>query len=316
MVIALSELDWARKIYAVSPAVALTLADHEGRRKLRRMRKGRLNAVPRLEELELLFGPGLREEREAVQERAAACQARNYLIATVSTARGLDSLQRRLEIAPETDAIVEQLRRGGRGVIVTTLHGGPKAGVWAYVQRLGVPVLKIQNHTWSRMPVGWELAYPSGDAAQGLKLLRHARRHLSKGGWVGTAVDDFKSGTRRRTVRCLGHEMSLATGVVSMAVMTGAPLVLIGARWSDTGRRIRIEAQPPIHPESTAGMDHEAAEAALIGQLGERMEGFLARYPWEFTGNHLRRLLRGAPLGNAADAPQAELCGTNTLDPE
>jgi lauroyl/myristoyl acyltransferase len=215
----------------------------------------------------------------------------------------VDWLLPRIDVDPEHEATLRRLKDEGKGAIVATLHGGPKAGVWAHLRRVDVAVLKIQNHDWRKPPANWKIVRAARDAGEGLRLLRRARRHLGQGGWVGTALDDMKSGTRRRTVRCLGRETSLSSGIVSMSLMTGAPIVLLSASWKETGRRIQVEVHEPIHPQDHPSADGDAAEAAIMARLAEQMEGFMKQYPWEVSGNHYRRLLQGPQPGRAGRKP-------------
>src|SRR5690606_26413143 len=109
------------------------------------------------QELEALFGPGPQAQRELIQKRIAACHARSRLTKEIADWMGLSPLVHMIESDPESEAITNRLIGERKGVIVTTYHAGPKAGVWAYLFRSGIQVLKLQNHEWRAAPKDWTI---------------------------------------------------------------------------------------------------------------------------------------------------------------
>lgn len=291
-------LRWEKTIFRVSPELALNLAQYRAARMLKRMRKGKLELVPALEELQSLLGPDSEQDWEAVIRRNALCQARTRLMREIAYHQGIESLGPLVVADPASQARIRGLMDGRRPAIVATWHPGPDAAVWAFLAAFGMPVVLMRNQHWRILPAHWEIVKGSASAAEGIRLLRLSTQRLAGGSWLATAFDHSASGTRRRIVPCFGRDVRFTTAIGWLSQRTGAPIVLVSARWSKSGYRIVVKVEDVIEPGTPAGVTDPGLEDATLARLVDHMERFIRRYPWELSGVRCRNLLGYPPVGS------------------
>lgn len=293
---------WILKIFRRAPALGMFLAEWTRRFRRPSDRGQRSDPVASRKELGQLF-PGLPKRRlREIQARSLISDARNALVIALEQREGHDRLQGLVDLEPGSEATLQRLIEQSGGVILTTWHMGPTPGIWAVVRRYPqIRLLKVQNRPWDWTPEGWDLVRGSFEPMAGLVLLRRARKHLGGGGWVAMTFDHTFSGTREHRVSFLGRVVEFRTGLGALALETGAPVVVMSARWSGRVRRIEVRVHEPIYPEGS-GIE---AEKSLIEHLVGEMQQYVLANPWEQLGPRCRRILDYPRLGDpSADAPR------------
>ena len=81
----------------------------------------------------------------------------------------------------------------------------------------------------------------------------------------------------------LGGERSFSTGMVSLAKITGAPILPIFCVQESNGR-IVMTVEPPIRPDSR--VDRDQASEACIARYVELLESYIRKYPGQYFDWH------------------------------
>lgn len=295
-------LQWEKAIFRVAPELALKLAQHRAGRMLKRMRKGKLELVPAVEELQSLLGPDSEQDWEETLRRNALCQARSRLLREMAYHHGIESLGGLVVADPASQARIQGLMDEGRPAIVATWHPGPDVAVWTFLASFGMPVILMRNQQWGVLPAHWEIVKGSASAAEGIRLLRLSIERLRGGSWLATAFDHSASGTRRRIVPCFGRDVRFTTAIGWLSQHTGAPIALVSAHWSKSGYRVVVKVEDVLEPGTPAGVTDPELEDATLAKLAGHMERFIRRYPWELSGLRCRNLLGYPPTGSGRTA--------------
>lgn len=225
-----------------------------------------------------------------------------------------DLLMRRLDMAElaQRAAIrgiehLEAARAEGRGVIVISGHFHANRLAKYYLRRVGYPMLSVRR----RVPIGTsagrfghrylEPVYGrllaqrvedelyTRDPGLGTGLLRRLREN----GIVNVHIDAAIA-TERFNLRILDITWPLPGGFVSLAEMTGAPLVPMLCLGDSDGFEINFEAPIHLHGRS----DTEQRRARLV-PLAQRLESWLLAHPeqWELWTRLERYVTRGPANG-------------------
>lgn len=257
--------------------------------------------APTRSELVRVLGPLELETQRVIRERIILRHALNLVITEIEQTQGPQALQPLIQVEDDGDERIHQFLDSGRPPIITTWHIGPRPGVWAFLSRFSLPLLKLQFTEWKTVPPGWTLMPGPSDAMQGAAILRRLRKHLAAGGWAAFAFDKTHRGTRVHRVPLFGREVTVKSAIGAVSQMSGAPVVLISTRWNDAGNRIRVKVHDPLFPETA----DEADERRMVETLTKKMEAHVRAYPWEQHDVRYRRIL-SFPRWEAArqaDAP-------------
>jgi hypothetical protein len=111
------------------------------------------------------------------------------------------------------------------------------------------------------------------------RALRTLRRRLADNGLISISVGD--EGAHAVEVSLLGGPLRLATGPVSLAAASGAPLLPVFTIREDSGRfLIEIDASLHIPQDGT----RERREQLVAEEYAGRLEPWLRRYPGQWLG--------------------------------
>jgi KDO2-lipid IV(A) lauroyltransferase len=127
-------------------------------------------------------------------------------------------------------------------------------------------------HDRYRHGAGVKVVHVGRDPLASLALLRHLR---SQGGIVALKFDRVHPGMRRRQVRFLGDRWQVPEGPLSLAAMTGAPIVPVFTRRLGF-LEYELINHPPIYLPRRP--DQEALDAAAQ-TLADALESFVRKYP-------------------------------------
>lgn len=287
-------------LFGRNPAAALWLTRrfsgvYRGPRRLRMY-----SASPHRAEIVRVLGPMSRERQKLIREKIARTHALNAVVTQVERSLGPEALQPIIEVEGEGGARIRRLLEAGPAPIITTWHIGPRAGVWAFLSRYPLRLMKMQFTEWKVVPEGWTLIPGPSDAMMGAGLIRRIKKHLAGGGWAAFAFDKTHRGTRVHRVEHFGRDVTIKSAIGAVSQITGAPVVLISSRWNEAGTKIRVTVHEPLHPD---GQDAEA-ESRLVRTLAGQMEAYVRAHPWEQSAVRYRRILAFPKIGEEpADAP-------------
>jgi hypothetical protein len=154
----------------------------------------------------------------------------------------------------------------------------------AAVERLPGPVLVMRLGSLYAPTPPVEVASTEGDDQRRAASFQRALNCLAGGGFVLLALDLPPSPGLR--VPCLGRTLELARGPFALARLTGAPLLLLAARWWRS--RVKIEVGETL----ARGLetDPEAMEGTLAASAAGWLERYLLESPAEIGLGLLRAL--------------------------
>jgi lauroyl/myristoyl acyltransferase len=110
---------------------------------------------------------------------------------------------------------------------------------------------------------------------------RQLKERVARGGIVSITAGAWE-GRRIALAPIFGRQLPLATGAISLAISTGAPLLpLIVVRDEPSGI-IRVVIEPPIDLPSKLEKDVAIAHAA--SEYARRLETWIRRYPGQWRG--------------------------------
>jgi KDO2-lipid IV(A) lauroyltransferase len=217
------------------------------------------------------------------------------------------------QLAPMTDtALIEQLLRQGRGLILLAAHLGSwevagrvlvARGFKLNVVALPQPTQKLNELFQGQRRGGGMTVIPMGIAA------RACIAALRRGEIVAILCDrDFTA--QRNLTTFFGKPARLPRGAARLALSTGAPL-LLGACVRTPDDKFQIRFSAPIFPG--AGPDEESR---IQTEIAARLEGFIAKHPdqwflfhdfWDIekdlkiTHGALKRATRNVPSPSGAE---------------
>jgi KDO2-lipid IV(A) lauroyltransferase len=172
---------------------------------------------------------------------------------------------------------------GGKGVIVATAQtaGWDAAGVMVSSCTGGRRVVVVMEpepnvmarelHDAHRRRAGLEVMHVGRDPLRSLGLLRHLR----DGGIVAMKFDRAAPGMRTRQVRFFGDPWQLPEGPLTLAALTGAPLVPVFTRRLGFLQYQIIATEPIRLPRRNTGAELDRAAQ----ELADRLERFVRAYP-------------------------------------
>jgi lauroyl/myristoyl acyltransferase len=217
---------------------------------------------------------------------------------------------------------LEAARAGGKGAIVCSAHFGSYQTAFSLIHRCGFPVTTIGRWWWKFPPGQSPLTGRVWQYVFARRVLRHRQRPNIEPwpGRMGVAVQAATALranevvticsdappleaelTRTVDVPFLGQHATMLPGVVGLARLTGAPVLMMTARRADGDySRQVVEISPPVP------MDGDAAVA--FGHCVSAMEAGIKAYPadWDFwfePGDLARLGLLTDPVELAAAGP-------------
>jgi lauroyl/myristoyl acyltransferase len=203
---------------------------------------------------------------------------------------------------------------GGRGAIICSAHFGSYMGAFSLLHASGIPVTTIGRWWWKYPPGGssaeqrmWELIYAR-------RVLRHRQRAniepwpgrvqvaaqaaaALRGNEVVTICSDAPpldaELTRTIEVPFLGRQARLLPGVVTLARLTGAPVLMAFAHRSADYRHQVLEISPPLPMQGETATAFEQCVAMMDAAIRANP----AEWDFWFEPNDLARLglLPGVP---------------------
>jgi len=135
------------------------------------------------------------------------------------------------------------------------------------------------NPVWTRIEERFVCERVVMEPGSRTTALRALRRHLAANAVVSITVGD--EGIRVVSVPFLGGILRLATGPISLAAASGAPLLPVFTVADGTGR-FRIEIEPALQcaaEDSRSRRDRRVAES-----YAARLEPWVLRYPGQWLG--------------------------------
>ncbi len=183
------------------------------------------------------------------------------------------------------DPLYHAAKAKGRGVIVATAHtsgwyaAGPVLGsvyddeVIVVMQReRDEAAQQIQQR--SRDELGLRVVHIGADPLAAMPLLSHLR----KGGVVALQMDRVPKGQRGRAVTFLGEPSKVPEGPLTLAALSGAPIVVVlGRRLGFMRYEIEVsDAVSVPRKPSPAELDAAAQHVA------SRIESFVTRHPTDW----------------------------------
>lgn len=127
--------------------------------------------------------------------------------------------------------------------------------------------------------VASQIDLPASDAMEYTRTMMH---RLTANG-ILSAAGDGSAGHKHVAIDFLGYPTLFATGLVSMARLTGAAILsLFCFKPNDT---IRLEIGAPL--EIPRDMERDAAQRAVLVQYAARLEALVRAYPEQYRNWHL-----------------------------
>ncbi|MDI1475819.1 lysophospholipid acyltransferase family protein [Polyangium sp. y55x31] len=248
----------------------------------------------------LAFGLALGRQRRAVRENLRrALGPRNALVENVDVARVFASFASCLTEAflvgrgrPErlvglcaSDENYVQAASEGRGVIIATAHtGGWQAAgpILRSVHTADVVVVMAHERDEraealtddARDKAGVRIVHVGTSPLDALPLLSHLRR----GGVVAVQIDRLPKGMRGREVTLFGEPFVVPEGPLSLAALSGAPIVPVFTRRLGY-MRYEVRSCPPISLPRRPSEDELSLAARRVAAA---MESFLRENPTQW----------------------------------
>ncbi|MDI3283979.1 lysophospholipid acyltransferase family protein [Polyangium sp. 15x6] len=248
----------------------------------------------------LAFGIALGRQRRAVRRNLRrALGKRNVLVENVDVARVFASFASCLTEAflvgrgrPErlvglcaSDENYVQAASEGRGVIIATAHtGGWQAAgpILRSVHTADVVVVMAHERDEraealtddARDKAGVRIVHVGTSPLDALPLLSHLRR----GGVVAVQIDRLPKGMRGREVTLFGEPFVVPEGPLSLAALSGAPIVPVFTRRLGY-MRYEVRSCPPISLPRRPSEDELSLAARRIAAA---MESFLRENPTQW----------------------------------
>jgi hypothetical protein len=235
---------------------------------------------PSPEQVQTLFPHLDRRSAARVAWSIGGFEARNRLLITRRHRAGLERMRPLVRTPGELPALRPPL-------ILGFFHVGATHALGAAIERLPGPVLLLRQGSPYVPGPPVRLETTEGDGQRRAAAFQRALVHLSRGGFVVTALDVVPGPGLR--VPCLGRAIELARGPFAMARLAGAPLLPLAARW----RRGGVEVEVGEALAAAPGSGPEAWEGALAAGAARWLERYLLASPAEIGLGLLRALLTG-----------------------
>jgi len=177
---------------------------------------------------------------------------------------------------------------GGRGVVVVTAHLGNWELLGAAARRLGLPTSLVVRPLAGSRAQRWvaEQRRRSGVRVieEGCGQLAAMSRALGRGDIVGLTVDQrpHRAGV---PATFLGRSTRISRTAASLALRTGAPLVVVTIHRQGGGHRVVV--QPPLAIRRDGRPVREQA-AAVARAYGASIERAIAAHPDQWLWHHRR----------------------------
>ena len=226
---------------------------------------------------------------------ALACAWRQYQDFAGVYSERLE-VERRKDVAfeHEGDQHLAQAKAAGRGVILLMSHFGR----WEIGARLlaqdheGVTVV-MGGQVGGRARAGIDrdlrgagldvVTVPEGQG-QSLDILQ-AVQVLRQGGMVSLAADRVFGDARLLRLPFLGHTAGVAAAPFALALVSGAPLLIVFAM--KTGRRrYRFVSEPPMVLTAESRRDRQAVMEQAAAAYLDRLQAMVKRYPEQWQIFH------------------------------
>jgi KDO2-lipid IV(A) lauroyltransferase len=205
------------------------------------------------------------------------------------------SLERLVEIRGREH--LDAALAGGKGVILCTAHFGSYMGAFSLLHASGTPVTTIGRWWWNYPPGGFSVVRRMWDAVYARRVLRHRQRpniepwpgRLQVAAQAAAALRDNEAVTicsdappldaeLPRTVEApfLGQQARLLPGVVGLARLTGAPVLMVFAHRAADYRHQVVEISSPVSMQGDT--------ATAFGRCVAAMEAAVTAHPaeWDF----------------------------------
>ena len=186
---------------------------------------------------------------------------------------------------------------GGKGAILCTPHIGSYICAHSLIHANGYPVTTIGRWWWHYPPGGFSVMLRMWDFVYARRVLRHRQRPNIEPwpGRIGVAAQAAAAlranevvticseappldAERSRTIEVpfLGHQAGLLPGVVTLAQLTGAPVLMAFVHRSADYRHQVLEISPPV--------PMDGGTAAAFGRCVAAMEAAIRANPaeWDF----------------------------------
>jgi lauroyl/myristoyl acyltransferase len=204
-------------------------------------------------------------------------------------------------------ALLKEAASDGRGVILMAMHITDMA-MWATRISQEVPCTgygryskdarrqQIKERCWRTMGLSW-VSEPSEDDQPGARLAKMAEA-LHAGRVVLITPDLVRKRDEGRPVRFFDREIYLPSGPAVLSLMTGAPLMMIGAHPSGESRCVTFHGPLPAETAPPESGRHEAALTERMQWFAEGLQTLLQSQPalWFFWGDkRWTRVFQGDP---------------------
>ena len=235
-----------------------------------------------LTNLQQVLGAGL-SQPEAERLARNVFRVRTCEVIDLMRLRGrARSLRKLVEIRGREH--LEAALTGGKGAILCTAHFGSYMGAFSLLHASGFPVTTIGRWWWNYPPDESSAVRRMWDFVYARRVLRHRQRPNIEP-WPGrvqvalqaaAALRDNEVVTicsdappldaeRARSIEVpfLGRKAGLLPGVVSLARLTGAPVLMVFAYRSADYRHQVLEISPPVSMEGDTATAFERCVAAM-----------------------------------------------------
>ncbi|MGI0081673.1 MAG: lysophospholipid acyltransferase family protein, partial [Nitrososphaerales archaeon] len=253
--------------------------------------------------IELLFGSQFRaEERRSLARDYFRNQSCEAIDAMRLLGRG-EELLRLVEVRGKKN--LDDALAKGKGVILCSVHLGSPRCCFSVLGALGFPITLVANWSFTRDQGGFPLRWMIDQLVWSKPLTSHLRgpniraerfgvamqvvKLLQKNEVVGIMLDGLigpKDSTKRVQVDFLDGKASLAPGAITIAQLTGAPvLTMVMHRFRDWRHQV-LEIWPPAHIDADAQSSFRRCLSVI--------ETMIRRYPaqWHMwrSSNSIQRI--------------------------
>jgi len=281
-------------LFKIHPGLGLRMAERRGMNVYERSLRRRVKSIPKREEWAAAFGEAVARDWNAVAREYVLSQYRLHLIQSIAASGGLDYVVPLVRWKGREK--LEALLKEGRPAVLTTWHAGPTIGFWAGLAAMDVNLVRVQQTEWEVAPPGWKILIKRGVESGG-PIIKQCLKHLRSGGWVAIPFDAFTNASGHLRVRCLGRAVPVPRGIAALADMSGAPLIPVTVRWTESGREIEVEVQEPIDATKGEGESDADYERRVLEAAARRLECYLEELPHELNRMRLQFVLNQPPWG-------------------
>lgn len=213
---------------------------------------------------------------------------------------------------------------GGKGAILCGAHFGSYDGAFALLHNEGFPITSIGRWWWNYPPGGSSVVRRMWDFVFARRVLRHRQRPNIEP-WPGRVQVAIQAATALRAnevvticseappldseldrvieVPFLGRQARLLPGVVTLARLTGSPVLMAFAHRSADYRHQVLEISPPVPMEGETAV----AFGRCVAAIDAAIRAHPAEWDFWFEPDDIARLglLREAPAQQPATPTNA-----------